>query len=165
MRHADRSLLHDRLDVRGVAGERPHARVEDDLDPLVFECCVQRRSRFRVGARGDLRTVVDDRHPRAEAREDLRELESDRAAADDEQRFRHLFQLERADVVDPVDVLESGNRWHRGTTASGDQDLVGRQRLAVDANRLAVDERRLTGIHAVAGVPEQLDPALLISDQ
>ena len=66
--------------------------------------------RFCVCARRDLRVAVDDRHARAEAGEDLRELEADRAAADDEQRLGYLLELERGHVVDPIDLLDPGTR-------------------------------------------------------
>ena len=40
-------------------------------------------------------------------------LEADGPRADDEQRLRDLFELERADVVEPVDVVEPWNRRDR----------------------------------------------------
>ncbi len=93
-----------------VARERLDADVENDVDPLVLERGLELVRRFGVGACRDLRPVVDDRHARAEAREDLRELEPDRPGADDEQRLRDLLELERTDVVDPVDVLDARER-------------------------------------------------------
>ena len=72
-------------DVRALAREPLDAAVrEDDLDPLLLERGVQLQRGFGVGTRCDLLSVVDDRHARAEAREDLRELEPDRTCADDE---------------------------------------------------------------------------------
>ena len=109
-----------------VRGERVDAAVQDDLDSLVLERRLQLARRLRVRACRDLRAAVHDRHARAEAREDLRELEPDRPRADDEQRLGHVVELERADVVEPVDVLDARDRRDGRAAAGGDEDPVGR---------------------------------------
>ena len=81
--------------------------VQHDVDSLVLERRLQLSGRLGVCARGNLRSRVHDRHPGAEAGEDLRELEAHGPRADDEQRLGHLFELERADMVDPLDVADA----------------------------------------------------------
>ena len=114
-----------------------------------------------VGARRDLRAVVDDRDARPEAREDLRELEPDGACAHDEQRFRNLLELERADVVDPVDVLDAGDARHRRSRSGRDENALGGQLALAHSHRRRVHERRLAWDDLVAGVRQHVDPALL----
>src|SRR4051794_19324913 len=100
-----------RLDAAARArGERVDSAVQDDLDSFGLEGRLQLTSRLSVCACRDLRAAVHDRHARPEAREDLRELEPDRPRADDEQRLRHFVELERADMVEPRDALDPGNR-------------------------------------------------------
>ena len=104
------SAAVERRDRRvALAGERLDGRIEHDLDALGLECGVQLVRCFGIGARRDLRVAVHDRHARTEAGEDLCELEADRAAADDEQRLGYLLELERGDVVDPIDLVDARN--------------------------------------------------------
>ena len=105
-----------------------------------------------VGVRRDLVERVDDRHLRAETGERLAELEPDGAGADDQQGLGQLLELERADVVEPVDPFDAGNRRHGRSAAGRDEDALGRQLLVADANGLRVDERGRPGEHSVAGV-------------
>ena len=118
--------------------------------------------RLGVCARGDLRSVTDDRHARAEPREDLRELQPDGARADYEQRLRDALELQCRDMVDPADVLDSGDRGHGRAAARRDQDPVGAQLAVADADGLLVDEGRLALDDRVL-LAQHLLPALLVA--
>ena len=139
-----RSLsLHrdDRRDhVVAVATDALHVRGEHDLDAVVLlEHLLEHRGGLRVRARREPVGALDDGHTRAEAREDLRELQADGPAADDEQGLRQLGQLEGRDVVDPVDLADALDRRDGGPRSGRDQDPVRRQLLVADAHRVRVD--------------------------
>src|SRR4051812_1687485 len=143
MRHVDEALAQLRLDAAARArGERVHSSIEDDFDSFGLEGGLQLARRLSVGACRDLWAGVHDRHTRSEAREDLRELEPDGSRADDEQRLRHVVELERGDMVEPRDAVDPGNRWDGRAAAGGDEDLVAAQLALADEHRLRIDEAR-----------------------
>ena len=142
-------------DLVSVGPHARHGRREHDLDAVVLlERGVQRRGGLLVGARRDAVGALDDRHARAEPREDLRELEPDGPAANDEQRLRELGQLERGDVVDPVDVVDALDRRHRGPRAGRDQDSVGAQLLITDTDGV---RREQLGLALIGVEPRVLE--------
>ena len=57
--------------------------------------------------------ALDDRHLDPEAREDLRELDPDRAASKDDQRFWELLDLDRLAVGPVAHAVQPRDRWHR----------------------------------------------------
>jgi predicted nucleic acid-binding protein len=74
----------------------------------------------------------------AEAREGLRELEPDGAAAEHEHRLGQLLEVECSHVVDPV-LGETGDRRHLGARPGRDQDAVADELAPVDAHVLGPD--------------------------
>ena len=114
--------------------------------------------RRRVGARRDPVGLLDDHDPRAEAREDLRELEADRPAAYYEQRLGQLGELQRGDVVDPADLVEALDRRDGGPRAGGDQDPFGGERSPVHLNRVWIEEGAGSVERLVAGAAQPLHP-------
>ena len=83
------------------------------------------------------------------------------AAAEDDQRLGQLLEVECADVVDPVELVEARNGRDRGARAGRDQDPLGRQLHVADADRPRVDERRRSLEGLVALVAQVGDPAFL----
>ena len=132
-----------------------------ELDPLVLERRCERGRRLGVGERRDPLGRVDDPHLGAEARERLTELEPDRAAPDDQQRARHLGQVERRDVVEPVDLVDPLDRRHCRARAGCDQDPVGLELALADAERVRPRERRLPAEGREARALEVAHPLFL----
>src|SRR5205085_10884102 len=98
---------------------------------------------FAVLSAGDSSRRVHDRDARAEAREDLRELQADGTAADDEQRLRHTLQLERRHVVEVVDALDPRHRRHRRARAGCDQHAIAAELALTYTDGVLVEERAL----------------------
>ena len=76
-----------------------------------------------VGAGQQTRRHLDDGDLAAEGRVDAAELEADVAAADDEQRFRHVGQIERSRGVPDARAVER-QAWHACRPRPGRQDGV-----------------------------------------
>ena len=75
-----------------------------------------------------------------------------------------LVEVEYAIVVEPVDVIESGNRRLRGAGADVEEHLVGGQDASADRDLergasatdeagLAVDQRQALGVHRATRPP------------
>ena len=75
--------------------------------------------------------ALDDRHLRAHAGEELRELGADRAAAHDDEALRHLVRPRRLAVRPVLDRVEPVDRRDRGPRAGGEDEPVVRQLLPV----------------------------------
>ena len=72
---------------------------------------------------GDRRPVFDHRDRAPETAEELPELEADVAATEDDQVRRELLQVQDAVVVEPGDVVETGDRRLRGAGADVEEHL------------------------------------------
>ena len=96
--------------TRSKRRERPPAsasrRPSADLDAVLLERRVDERRRLGVHAGQEPLGVLDERHLRPHAREELRQLAADRPAAEDEQRARHLRRLGRLAVRPVVEALD-----------------------------------------------------------
>ena len=68
-------------------------------------------------------------------------------------------------MVDPLDVVYAWDRRYGRAAAGRDQHLLRGERRVADVHRVCVDERRLARIHAVAGIAQQLHPAVLVAPQ
>jgi len=66
-------------------------------------------------------------------------------------------------VVDPVDVVDAGDRRHSRAAARGDQDSLPGQLPVAHLNGAGIDKRAGPGHDAVTGLLQNLDPALLIA--
>src|ERR1051326_2450036 len=141
----DRLLLAFRFDdgLHAVLADlaRHHLRVGEDVDALLLEDARELLRHFFVLDREEERHDLDDRHLRAEAREDRGELAADRARADDEHRLRHVLQFE--DVVGVDDALAVGLdvRQVLRHGAHGQDDVLGLVLLPLDVDGVAVDDR------------------------
>ena len=61
----------------------------------------------------------------AEAREELRELARNRAAAEDDERLRQFFQRNRVVAGDEADFIQLRQRRWRDARAGGDDEMFG----------------------------------------
>ena len=68
--------------------------------------------------------MLDERHLGAEAPEELRELDADRTAAEDDEARRDLARPDRVAVRPVLDVLEAVERRHGRPGARGDDEVV-----------------------------------------
>ena len=154
-----------RDDRAALAPDPLDGRPGPDVDVFVLERGRQLGDRVRVRSRGKAVGCLDDGHLRAEAREDLRQLEADGPAADDQQRLGELGQLERRDVVEPAGLVQALDRRHSRARPGRDQDALGRQPSPVHLDRLRVDERARPVEGRVARAVQPLHPGLAGDDQ
>ena len=153
-RGLDAELLEtEPLDVRPAAGRDEQAlglerravgQVEldarlDPLDPdaeahvdaLLAEQLRDQLAGLGMDAPEQVLAALDDRHPRAHAGEELRELGADRAAAHDDEALRHLVRPRRVAVRPVLDRVEPVDRRDRRPRAGGEDEPVVRQLLPV----------------------------------
>src|SRR5581483_3026972 len=139
----DDDLLALRLDRRLHAGigdlTREHLRVGVDVDSLLLEDARELLRDILILDRQELRHHFDDRHLRAEAREDRRELTTDCTRADDQHRLRHFGETEDVIGVDDALAVRLDVRKVLGHGAHRENDVLRREALAVDLDRLRVD--------------------------
>ena len=148
----------DRLDVLLAALDATctAARVEMDLDAVARErfgtICAASRSSF--GRNSGALWAITTRA--AEARQRLRHLAADRAAADDEQARRQRGQVEDRFVGQVAGFGQPGNRRQHRARAGGDDRLLEAQARAVDVDGVAAREARGAEEHVDAALGEAL---------
>jgi hypothetical protein len=89
----------------------------------------QQSTGFVVKAFQDLRATMVHRHLHSKARHNAGEFTGDIATADDQQRFRQVFQQEH--VVRHKAQMAVLYLWACRVAAGGDQDVLGRDGFAV----------------------------------
>ncbi len=108
-----------RTQANGLSGSPLDAKdggTGQDLDPLVPEESLDRLGHVRVFAMDQRAVPFDDGHAAAEAAEGLRQLEAHVAAAQDDQVFRQVVQIQcldvsqRARIREPRGVIDPGTR-------------------------------------------------------
>ena len=109
-------------------------------------CCNGRRHLF-VLARDDARAHLAHRDLRAEAAEDLRELEADVAAADHHQVLGQVVEFEDAAVVERVDLIEPRHRGPQWGAADVEEDARRGVGGIADLHRARPGEARLALHH------------------
>ena len=158
-------------DANGVLGFRDlrHLRVEHDFREQLLEPLLQQVHEIAIGSGKQAAGHLDDRHLAAERRVHAAELEADVAAADDEERPRHLGQLEGGGGIHHARALERQRRNAR-RARSGREDAVlegelGLAALAGNGHRLRTGERRATldEFH-LAHAPDLADAARQLVD-
>ena len=112
-----------------------------DLDPLVPEEALDRLGHVRVFAVDQRAVPFDDGHAAAETAEGLRQLEAHVAAAQDDQVFREVVQVQGLDVSQRARLREAGGVIDPGTRPGVDDDG-----LAAERPRPARVERDLDGL-------------------
>ena len=117
----------------------------EHLYPLFGKAPRNHARHFRVLADQHARQHLHLRHLRAEAREALRQLATDRPAAQHQQSLRQLAHVPQGIRGDVADLLDAGNRRHERPGAGGDDDGARRQGLAagVDLHRPGRGDLRL----------------------
>ncbi len=95
--------------------------------------------------------------------EDAGELDRDVAAADDEDAARQRGQVER--LVRRDGVLDAGNGRHDRVRAGGDHDVGGGVALALDLDRVRIDEPPARLDQLDAGIGEELAVDALRADR
>ncbi len=107
-----------RVEADGLAG-LPLDAIDggpgQNLDPLVTAEMLDRVGDVRVLAVDQCAVPFDDGHATAEASERLRQFEADVAAAEDDQVFRELVQLQGLDVGQRASLREPGGVVHPGS--------------------------------------------------
>ena len=129
-----------------------------DLDPLVPEEPLDRLGDVRVLAVDQRAVPLDDGHAAAEAAERLRQLEAHVAAAQDDQVFRELVQLQGLDVGQRASLREAGGVVDPGTRPGVDDDGLaaerpGPARVERDLDRLRRDEAPVAHDELRAALP------------
>ena len=147
------SSVDDLLAALLADGDR--AAAEQELDAVLLEDLAEQLADLRVLAVGEARRALHDRHAAAEPGQELRQLDRDDAAADEDGALRDLGQGRRLAVRPVGDVGEAGDGWDDRLGAGRDDDRV---RLERSAARL--DAARPGD---VAGVLDDRDAALLVA--
>ena len=119
-------------DVLAALGDLQAVDAHVDVDAFGFQDVGDGRGGVLVLARDQPRGHLDHRHLAAEAAEDLRELQADVAAADDDQVRRDEIDVQHRAVGEIGDLVQPGDVGHEGAAADIDEDLRRAQGLAAD---------------------------------
>src|SRR3954447_1706936 len=132
-----------------------HLRAGEDLDALLLERAFEFSGDGFVLDRHQPRQQLDDRDVTAEAAEDRREFDADRAAAHDGDRLRDRLHVDRFVTRDDPLAIDLDARHAARLRAGGDDDLLARgKRLLVAFGDL---HRALAG-----DAPRSFDPVDLV---
>ena len=105
----------------------------------------QRRADLGLGL-GQQTTARDQRHRHPGAGEHLGQFAADKAAPDDEKRGGQTLHLHRRGAGQDGDIVDAWNHGESGGAAGGDDDLFGRQHLAVHRHAATGQSRRAVAI-------------------
>ena len=107
----------------------------EDLQPLLRQLLLEERADLRILDRNDAVEHFDDRHLGAEVGVEARELDPDRAGADDQQLGRHFRRSHGVAVGPDALAVGLGERKVARPRAGSDDDVLGGKlgRLAVGA--------------------------------
>src|SRR5581483_11185585 len=94
------------------------------VDAVLREGLADELARLLVHAAEEPWAVLDHGHARADAREELRELRADGAAAEHGERPRYLLDRGRLDVRPVLDAVEAVDRRNRRPRAGRDHEAV-----------------------------------------
>ena len=137
--------------------DRRHlSRLSSSGDAARREAIAQPRDQFGILLAGD-GCRLDDGDAAAEAGEGVGQLETDRAATEDQQVVGALLQVEDGGVGQVGNPVEAGDRRHRGGASGGDDDPAGSEPTAIDRQAVRGDE---AGFPAQHGGAERAEPGL-----
>ena len=142
---------------RGGRLELLGRRAETQVDAVLSQRLLDEGRRLGVDARQQPLDRLDERHLRADAGEELCELAADRAAAEHDQRTRHLERLGRLDVRPVRHLLEPRNRRQCRRGPRRDHQPVVRKLLPVDTHEARLRHHRLATDELAALAVEPLD--------
>jgi hypothetical protein len=97
----------------------------ENLDAFAPENLFNFNSGIGVELLQNVPAALDERDLDAEAREELRELARNRAAAEDDERLRQPLQRQRVVAGDEADFVELRQRRRRDAGAGGDDEMFG----------------------------------------
>ncbi|GAA5518298.1 hypothetical protein Lsed01_00720 [Demequina sediminis] len=109
----------------------------EDTDAVLGKDRTQGFGQLRLGPGGH---APDQGHPRTETGQELRLLEPDVAATDHHQGPRHLLEFHGRRRRQPVHAVQTRQLGHRRRGPGGHHVRLGAQRLAVDRERVAIEE-------------------------
>ena len=130
------------------------AQPRADVDPFVAEDAANARDDVGILFVDDLVEHLDDDDLAAEAAEDLRELDADVAAAEDEQRGWEGILIEERHVIEEAMLGQPFDRRHSRARAGGDDDVFGGEAASVDVDLVSGDELRVAEDHLDAECAE-----------
>ena len=146
------------MEFGAVVADLGGAGAGDDGDALVLEDLGQQRARLGLLQRHEPRGCLDNRHRDTEAREHLRQLGTDCAATEHDQRGRQCLHLDRLMIRPVRRVGEAGDRWYCRGRAGGDDDAASSAVLhPADFDDVAGDEPTLPSYERAALAHESVD--------
>ena len=95
---------------------------------------MQRLRDIEVFAAGDLGLRFDDHNLAAHSPIELRHLEGDHTAADDDQTLRQCVVIEPVPGIDKVGVCDSVDRWDGRARAGVEDHLIAQDRVRADGD-------------------------------
>ncbi len=119
--------------------------------PALRKACDSAAAARRSSPGSELVEHLDDRHPRAQLREDRGELAADHPAADDRQALGQVVELEQLVAGHDARVGDVEHGQHGRSRAGGHDDRVGRissrrsPSPPADAHRVGVDQPPAAG--------------------
>ena len=120
-----------RMQANGLAGSPLDAKdggSGQDLDPLIPEESLDRLGHVRVFAVDQRAVPFDHGHAAAETAEGLRQLKAHITAAQDDQVFREVVQIQGLDVSQWARLREAGDVIDSGTRPGVDHDGLAAKR-------------------------------------
>jgi len=159
---------HTHSDAGRRRGQIDAGRREAELDAFTFEDSLKRGGDILVLARDQAVSLFHDRDAAAEAAVDLRELQSDIAAAHDDQVFGQGLQCQQARVGQDRHAGDARHLRHESAAAHVDEDLVGLEHLVVHRHgvrpgepAMALEYREVRRVlhppfHALVGLADDL---------
>src|SRR5207247_4942078 len=100
-------------------------------DAFAAENFFQLAGRVEVKFVEDMRAALDEGNLHAEPGEELRELDGDRPAAQDDQRARQPLQLQGRVAVQAAEIIEAAERRRRNARTGGEDEMPGGQFLSI----------------------------------
>ncbi len=145
-----------------VRGEGDAFGAQSDLDALVLQDPFDRRGHVLVVAANEAIAHLDHRDPAAETAVHLRELETDVAAADDDQVLGKKVELHHARACQIIDTVNARKVGHVGAGARVDKDPVGLEQHVVHPHGVGGFESSVAAIdRAVLHVLEPVRHAFI----
>src|SRR5436305_8469618 len=139
-------------------GDRRRAAPEMDAQTVRADRLAERLTELAGLAGKDVVHALDEIDSGAEGRERLGQFDSDRPAAEDDQR---LWDLPRARglAVGPyaVELAQAGNRWDHRLRAGGEHDVAGRVGAPVDLDGSGTGDPPVAADQLDAGRGQPLD--------
>src|SRR5216683_967771 len=135
--------------------------IQQDLDSLIDEQILERGADIRILAAGELRTMFDHGHIRAEPTKRLREFKADVPAAEHNQMPGQAIELQRLDMRHWRSLSKAGHLRNCGARIEVEKDAVSLDgsrtaiaqldfhRATSDESRNAIDQFRAAGFGVV----------------